>query len=211
MMTWLKNKYDNPNTLVRIIKNLKRLPPASSDKASYHNLNQFSMAMNQLKIHQCQNKLDKSTRHDLLRILLVREHLMQFIAEERNFERTLKGDDTDDPNDAASVGSAGNDDEKESERREFYIHRMEHFLSVIRSLYTTISPTTKATKTPTGSRSRGYSSVPSQQSEGQIKEHIHMSVYCVKLFIKTIWVILCYRWLSVQSLKRCLNKQGSIL
>ena len=166
MMVWLKSKYDDPNMLVRIVEGLKRLPPATNDKTSYHNLTQFSTAMNQLKIHQSQNKLDKSTRHDLLRILLVREHLMQFIAEEREFEKELKGEDSDDLTDAMSVVSAGNDDDKELRRREFYISRMEHFLSVIRSMCTTIMPNGKDPKPARGSRSKGFATMPSNQTTG---------------------------------------------
>ena len=174
MMTWLRNKYDDPNMLVRIVEGLKRLPPATSDKTSYHNLTQFATAMNQLKLHHSESKLDKSTRHDLLRILLVREHLMQFIAEEREFEKTLKGDDSDDPNDAISVVSAGNDEDKELQRREFYVQRMEHFLSIIRSMCTTITAhtSTKSTKPKGSSRTRGYAAIPSQPGNTSVSNHI---------------------------------------
>ena len=174
MMTWLRNKYDDPSQIVRIVETLKRLPTATSDKTSYHNLTQFSTAMNQLKLHQSESKLDKSTRRDLLRILLVREHLMQYIAEEREFEKTLKGDDSDDPNDAASIVSAGNDEDKELQRREFYVERMEHYLSVIRSMCTTISPhtSTKSTKQGGNSRTRGYAATPAQTGNTSVSNHI---------------------------------------
>jgi len=173
MMTWLRNKYDDPSQIVRIVETLKKLPAATSDKTSYHNLTKFSTAMNQLKLHNSENKLDKSTRHDLLRILLVREHWMQFIAEERDFEKTLKGDDPADPNDAASIVSAGNDEDKELQRREFYVERMEHFLSVIRSMCTTVSThtSTKSTKQGSSSRTRGYAAIPSQAGNTNVSNH----------------------------------------
>ena len=154
VVKWLQAKYNDPNLIPRIVEALKKLPKATSDKISYQNLTQFSTVVNQLKLHQSLSKLDKSTRHDLQRVLLGREHWMDFIKAERDFEKKLKDEypDTSDLNDAASVVSLNDDDDKEIQRRDFYITSMEEFLYIVRAMVTS-SPDSKSKNS---SKTRGY-------------------------------------------------------
>ena len=142
MMTYLRMKYDDPNLIPDLIKEVIRLPRASTYSISHNNICQFQQMYMHLQRHKAEYRLDGATIDQLIPVLLPEKFQVDYFRskrlKEREWKKEFTSDLTSDGDDDISI-SSHNDEGLEELRREHFITEIAECLPIMRQLMKNVS------------------------------------------------------------------------
>ena len=142
MMTYLRMKYDDPNLIPDLIKEVIRLPRASTYSISHNNICQFQQMYMHLQRHKAEYRLDGATIDQLIPVLLPEKFQVDYFRskrlKEREWKKEFTSDITSDGDDDISI-SSHNDEGLEELRRKHFITEIAECLPIMRQLMKNVS------------------------------------------------------------------------